>query len=362
MQSTENNQNYDIVIVGAGPAGCTVARYLSDKFKILLVDKAEFPRDKPCGGLLVQESQHFIKQLEPLEFIFSKPKKLKLRLMDWDGDKECKVDREYLNVVREKFDHWILELIGNNVTFWPKTELVDFYEKGDGVKIVVNKDNKTQVIKTRYLIGADGAASTVRKRMSTKEIRTYVAIQESVPAHIDSESYFIFDDSITNFYSWVIPKGDHVVVGGAFPMLSGNIRERFDLLKKKLAKKLDLVGEYEERESCLILRPESTDDITLGKKNILLVGEAAGLISPSTGEGISFALRSGYLCAHALNGMKNVYGNYEKLCKPLLEEISDKLLKSEALSDVKRREKVIKRWEALSQPNAQKVAKELWAK
>jgi len=353
---------YDVVIVGAGPAGCTVARYLSDKFNVLLIDRVSFPRDKPCGGLLVKESQYFIKQLEPLDFIFSKPKILELRLMDWDNDKDVKVEREYVNIHRDKFDYWLLQMVNEKVQVMPESELIEFYEKRNGINVVINSNGKAHIIKTKYLIGADGAASTVRKRITNIRNRTYVAIQETVKANINTDSYFIYDSDITDFYSWVIPKGDSVIVGSALPVDNGSVREKFELLKKKLAKNMGINGKYGERESCLILRPKTIDNICLGKNNVLLVGESAGLISPSTGEGISFALRSGYLCAHAINEVKNVYKEYEKLCKPLIDEISDKIIKSDAISDIKSREKVLSQWEVLSEPNVHLVAKQLWAK
>jgi len=355
-------QDYDVVIAGAGPAGCTTARYLSTKFNTLLIDRAEFPRDKPCGGLLVKESQHFIKQLEPLDFIFSKPKKLNLRLLDWDNNVEVDVKREYVNILRNKFDYWLLQLVENGVNFSPKTELLDFYERKDGLNVVVGKDNKTKLIKAKYLVGADGAASLVRKRLSPNRMRAYVAIQESVKVEFNTHAYFIYDKAITDFYSWIIPKGDVVTVGSALPMANGNIRDRFEFLKKKIAKNLQLEGDYTDRESCLILRPESTRDINLGKNHVLLAGEAAGLISPSTGEGISFALRSGYLCARAINNLKDVHAEYEKSCGPLINEISNKLIKSDALSDIKTLKKVLEKWTTLSEPDGRGKALEIWAK
>ena len=362
MQPNGVQQEYDVVIVGAGPAGCTVAKYLSDRFNILMIDRANFPRDKPCGGLLVEESQHFIKQLEPLDFVFSRPKKLKLRLVDWDNNTDVKVEREYVNVVRNKFDYWLEQLIDNRVTFMDNTELIDFFSRKDGTNIVISNGNKTKVIKANYVVGADGAGSLIWKALHPRKIRTYVAIQETVNYKLNSHAYFIYDHEVTDFYSWAIPKGDRTIVGAALPMVNGDIRAKFALLKKKAKKKLGVDGDYENRESSIILRPESIKDLVLGKDNILLVGEAAGLISPSTGEGISFALRSGKMCAHALNNLKDVEKEYKKLCQPLVDEISDKILKSNALSDVKTRTKVFEQWHAISEPLGHEKAVELWAK
>jgi geranylgeranyl diphosphate/geranylgeranyl-bacteriochlorophyllide a reductase len=362
MPPYDISPEYDIVIVGAGPAGCTAARYLSDKFSVLMIDKASFPRNKPCGGLLVEESQTFIKPLEPLDFIFPKPKKLKLELVDWGNGLKVEIDRDYVNVIRHKFDYWLMQLVGDKVAFMDKTELSDFILRDGGMNLVLNRDNKTHIVKARYLIGADGAGSTVRKKISPKPIRTYVAIQETVDFELNSHAYFIYDDEITDFYSWAIPKNGKLVIGSALRMNNGSIREKFDLLKAKLARNMGIEGQYDNKESCLLVRPETVEDIILGKGNILLAGEAAGLISPSTSEGISFALRSGKLAAHALNGMKDVLAEYTGLCSPLVEEISDRLLKSSALSERKSRKSVMERWHALSEPLGQQKAAELWSK
>lgn len=362
MPPEEIAPEYDVVIVGSGPAGCTAARYLSDRFKVLMIDRSVIPRSKPCGGLLVEESQQFIKLLEPLEFIFSKPKKVKLKLVDWDNDIEIDVEREYTNVIRNKFDYWLLQLINERVDVHAKTDLLDFFERKDGLNLVISRDNQTKIVKTTYLIGADGPGSIVRKHMSNKPIRTYVAIQESIKSDLNSHAYFVYDQEITDFYSWVIPKGDKLVVGSALAMNNGSIRDKWDLLKKKLEKKYGLKGDYRDRESCLLVRPSSVEDIILGRDNVLLAGEAAGLISPSTSEGISFALRSGRFCAHAINNAKDVGEYYKSLCKPLVDEIADKVLKSNALSDVKRRKKVLENWHAISEPKGHEKAVELWGK
>jgi len=356
---------YDIVIVGAGPAGCCLARYLSDKFKILIIDRSDFPRNKPCGGLLVDETQEFIKQLEPLGFIFSNPKRLDLKLIDWDNGSEIDLKRGYINVLRDKFDYWMLQLVEKNVDFLPKTELVDIIDKGGSLNLAINKDSRTHIIKTKYLIGADGASSTVRHHLSSKKMRAYVAIQEYVDnkGPVDGHTFFIYDNSVTDFYSWLIPKGDSLQIGAALPMANGNVRDLFLKLRKKVEKNLDIGGSVVgERESALILRPSSAGDINLGTKNILLVGEAAGLISPSTGEGISFALRSGYACANALNGGKDVAGAYTRGCSDLIRDIKEKAVKADALSDPAKRLSVFERWSSLSEDSSKDESLKLWSK
>lgn len=94
----------------------------------------------------------------------------------------------------------------------------------------------------------------------------------------------------------MIPKNGHLVIGSA--LQSETTKMKYDLFKAKLAEKFGVNGEVLRKEAHLIFRPSSINDIFLGTGNLMLFGEAAGLVSPSTGEGISFALRSGHYCAN----------------------------------------------------------------
>jgi len=323
---------YDMVIVGAGPAGCILTNYLSKEYKVLLVEKSSIPRTKPCGGMLVEESQEIIKKLDPPNYIFSNPKNLDLEYADYDNNIRKKLNRKFLNVYRGPFDYWLFKLLDKKPhDFISNAELMDFEIKNGGVKLKI-KNETTKEIKTKYLVGADGARSLIRSKIG-QPIKHYLAIQkyyETGSLQLDHAT-FIFNNSITDFYSWIIPKQLYFVIGSALPLQ--NAHERFRQFEKSISKTIQLTKNI-EMEAALISRPQSEKDIFLGQRNILLLGEAAGFISPSFGEGISFALRSAQNLAKIFNeNFDTPYANYLRLCKPLIEEVKDKIKKAELISN-----------------------------
>ncbi len=335
---TEDVSSYDVVIVGAGPAGCITSRFLDKDFKVLLLDWSRMPRDKPCGGLLVEEAYSIIKKLNPLEDIFSLPRTLNLKNVDWNNDIIIKTNRNLVNISRRAFDHWLLKLSEGKVKFSSETKFLDFKQRDGALNILVEKSNKKEIIRSKYLIGADGALSSIRRQVEKRQIKQYFAVQELIKSdkNVGDNALFIYDNKITDFYSWVIPKDKNMVIGSALE--KNDIKSKFNFFKNKLKARHGVYGTATKKEVAIINRVLSKKDISLGKNNVFLVGESAGLISPSTGEGISFAVRSGLNCANAINkNFDNAFMSYMYLCQPLENEIEKKVKKAEMLSDPEKR-------------------------
>jgi flavin-dependent dehydrogenase len=109
----------------------------------------------------------------------------------------------------------------------------------------------------------------------------------------------VFDPEITDYYSWTIPKDGSVIVGAAFLPKRG-CRSRFELLKQKMPALGFRLGRSVRRDTALLLRPTAPGQIETGSGKAALIGEAAGWISPSSAEGLSYALRSAMMMAGAL--------------------------------------------------------------
>jgi len=323
---------YDVVIVGAGPAGCFLVKNLYENHRILLIDKSPIPRVKSCGGMLVEESQEIISKLNPPDYVFVNPKEINLTYMDYDNKKMKDTNRKFWNVFRGPFDYWLFRLLDKKQhDFVSNTELLDFEVKTNGIKLKL-KNETVKYVKTKYLVGADGARSIIRRRVAAP-LKQYLAVQKSY--EIDhqrlDQAIFIFCNQITDFYSWVIPKQLYFVIGSALPLQNTN--EKFKLFEKIISKTIKLSKNI-EIEAAMLSRPQSKNDISLGRDNIFLAGEAAGMVSPSFGEGISFALRSSQNLAKALNeDFKSPRVKYTALCDPLIYELNSKIKKSEVLSN-----------------------------
>ena len=300
---------FDITIIGAGPAGSTLARLLGKYFRIALLDRRTFSASQPlslnkcCGGLLAPDAQAMLARLGlgvPDEVLAS-PQLFSVRTIDLPSGLEQYYQRHYLNVDRERFDSWLLSLVPDTVTQIKDALFQTALVEKELVKVQYAQQGKTKNIYTRYLIGADGANSLVRKLIKSPlpGPEKYMAFQEWFPATTPLP-YFaaLFDQTLTDFYGWLIPKNDKLIVGGAF-RAENDSQQKFFQMKKKLLKFGFELKTPLYREGAWVERPMKSDQICLGEGPILLIGEAAGWISPSSAEGFSYAMSSALALAKA---------------------------------------------------------------
>ncbi len=334
---------YDIVIIGAGPAGSNLTRLISDKYKILWIDKRDMENENPknkkgkcCGGLLAPDAQKMIARLGlslPSDILVN-PQIFAVRTIDIANNIERLYQRFYLNFDRDKFDKWFVSLVADQVEKKFNTLFIGFTKIPDGYKIRYIHNGQEKFAKTRIIIGADGANSKVRNLIS-KGInmpKQYIAIQEWFEcANLIPYYGAIFDEEITDFYSWVIPKENCILLGSALKPKE-NPWEKFELLKVKLR---DFGFNFDKRiktEGAYICRPNKISSFYVGDENIALIGEAAGAISPSSAQGISYALKTSLHLAHSLQtGSEGFLERYKKNVNDIKVNLLLKNLKSPAM-------------------------------
>lgn len=296
---------YDIVIIGAGPAGSTLARLLDKVYSIAVIDKKRLEEGyhKPCGGLLATDAQKALSRFGltlPKEVLVD-PQIFAVRTIDLDSSMTRHYQRFYINLDRHKFDLWLKSLIPKHVTVFDDTTCTHITRREDGYHIEYIQNGMKHTITAKYIVGADGANSMVRRYLyPNKRIRNYVAIQQWF-SEMNPKPFYscIFDSKNTDCYSWTISKDGYFIFGGAYP--KRGCRKRFDDQKKRLENLGICFGKVLKTEGCLVLRPSKPGDFCTGKDNIFLIGEAAGFISPSSLEGISSAINSGYYLSEILN-------------------------------------------------------------
>ncbi len=331
---------FDITIIGGGPAGATLARLLSDQYRVLLVDKRALDRahddEKCCGGLLAPDAQKVLARLGlgiP-QHILTGPQPFAVKTLDWDNHLIRYYQRHYINIDREKFDVWLNDLIPDNVTKWYGCNyLASQFEEGfHSLKLRRNGEKIT--VKSKILVGADGALSRVRKNGFPNQdtpqkygsIQEWFTVEQSLPFSLS-----VFDEEVTDFYSWAIQKNNQLIIGSAIPV-GQNPADKFNLLKDKLrAKGIDL-GEPDRRHGTLIFRPTKASHFQIGNHETALIGEAAGFISPSSAEGISYALKSAISLSEALNkSLDEFFPHYQKCSKKLCRNLRLKHWKSKIM-------------------------------
>jgi flavin-dependent dehydrogenase len=312
--SFSENDSYDVVIVGAGPAGSVLAQLIGNAYKVLLLEKRDFRKpfgeplysglQKCCGGLLDSSAQEMLAKLGlalPQEVLCG-PQPFGIKAIDLNSGQARNFQRNYINIDRESFDTWLCSLVPSTVNIRFNAWYQKHDEVNDEIKVRYTEDGQAHEVTTKVLVGADGAISAVRRKLGIRgPSRKYFSIQEWFCDAAPLNSYgAFFDNRISDFYLWTIPKNDALVVGATFPARK-NCLERFELFKNELRKhgyKIDAEKSF-RKNGAFILRPRSFQTST-GKGNVALIGEAGGFISPSSAEGISFAMKTACALADAL--------------------------------------------------------------
>ncbi|HHP51286.1 MAG TPA: geranylgeranyl reductase family protein [Moorella mulderi] len=310
---------YDVIICGAGPAGSTCARFLAGQgAEVLLLDKAVFPRPKICGGGLTRgavkelppgweglkegEIRHLVflfKNEEPVEITFTQP--------------------VVYTVSRTLLDHWLLEqALEAGAKLREGFRVLGIEEDSKGTRVW---GPKGESLRARYVVGADGAHSVVRRHLDLSIERGFCLNLEVPKPQVFSGEKIYFTYGYLLGYGWIFPRGAHLSVGmGAFFNCKVNFKPYLEKFCRKVG--IDLPS-IPWQGACLSFLPEG--EVRLHTDRVLLIGEAAGLVDPFTGEGISHALRSARWAAgilmKALRGGGGLEEYGEKLGREMLRHI-----------------------------------------
>ncbi len=292
-----NNSQSDVIVIGAGPAGCSAAYDLAKfGFSVTLLDKSNFPRVKPCAGGIT------IKSLLALRYSISPI--IKRVCFDfaagWSVD-HIKLFRSKYPIaamtVRSEFDSFCLnKCLECGVRFHQISKIIE-----------INKTNHIWIVKTNesefrgsYLIGADGANSVVRRMLSLGDhVKSGVALEANV--QVDASEHFNMEmdfGDIDHGYAWIFPKGDHLNVGiYSLKKIKSAKKRLLEFCHKRLNISLD--------EKMIIGHtiPYNGHHFLHTPGQAILVGDAAGIIDPVLGEGIYNAIRSGQIAANAIKEM-----------------------------------------------------------
>jgi len=286
-------EHFDVLVVGAGPAGSATAHQLAARgVRVLVADRARFPRDKPCGGGLTTRA---LKRcpVDPTPVVEDRVDFVELRFRYGDAVVRSARDTVIWMTQRRRLDAFLLDAAR---------------EQGAEVResAQVTHDGGIRVggtpVSADVMVGADGANGTTARAVSLGTGIVHGVALEGNARYEDlsSDRYrgraIVELADIPGGYGWVFPKGDHVNVGvGAWAEEGPRLREHL----ARVCAAHDLVPEQLEqlRGHRLPLRRPGT---RVARERALLVGDAAGLIDPVSGDGMYECFVSAELAADAI--------------------------------------------------------------
>ena len=331
MPETTLLAHYDTIVAGAGPSGVMTALHAARRGSVLLVDSSALPRDKSCGGMLNEYTQRFLEPFGSLpDDAILDPKWVNFRYHDWDRNIRKPTELRFLNVDRRRFDDWLVSLLPDNVTVVGSVGVTRFEDRGAQLAVGLKNGRGEMSVSCRNLVGADGPRSTVRRTLGIGSVQTYVTLQDFCRVEGDLEPYFdciYMRDIGDEFgYAYVVPKGDVAIVGSVFYPKTKRPHLKQDQVVERLRAQLPL-GESTKREAWVALSVRRADDVVPGRGKVLLAGEAGGFMSPTSGEGISYALNTGRLAGLAIaeNDPDSALAAYSAATREIAGNVSRKL-------------------------------------
>ncbi len=341
---------YDFIVIGAGPAGSAFCKYISSKYKVLLVDKRDvdennnFTSSKACGGLLNLECQKelAVQSLAIPREVLEEPQMFTVRAFDFDNKISRHYQKSYMNIDRTLFDSFLFNKISSDIDVLTSSLYLSHNIKKHYIEVKIKSNNEINIFKTKRLIDATGAGAFISKDLHSRP-RAYACLQRHYKFKNRLPYMFsAFDKNLTDYYAWGVQKADTLIVGAAIND-KNKAKAKFDYFINKLSEMGFDLSEEIKREGALLLRPKKVSDVYIGKKPIYVIGEAAGLISPSSSEGISFALRSGRFLAESINqSIVNFPYEYAKKVKSLKRAMFIKEKKSRLMYPILPRKIIIR--------------------
>jgi len=317
-------EEYDLIIVGAGPAGAATALYASRLgLKILLLDKEKFPRDKVCGDAISGKSMEVLRDLDLIKeaqelpgshihsVVFGSPK-FKLIDIPLQGSKRKDVPTG-LVIPRKIFDAFMFEKAeqkaARSITGFQMIDIIKDNDHICGVKGLNQNSGNREEFYGKIIIGADGFNSLIARKtgiFNRDPNHWIVAVRQYYEnvSGLENQIELHFVDEIIPGYFWIFPAGKNlanvglgIVQSALYKNPSFNLKNALEDVVKNKA----FCSRFQNATPVTGISGWNLPVASTHRKNygngFLLTGDAAGLIDPFTGEGIGNALISGKYAA-----------------------------------------------------------------
>jgi geranylgeranyl reductase len=302
---------FDVVIVGGGPSGATAAHRLAQQgHSVLLLDRAG--RAKPCGGAI---PPRLIKDFGIPDSLLVAKARCARMISPSRKHVDIPIDNGFVGMVnRDSFDEWLREraATAGAVRRTGNFEKLSRDDNGTSVVHYIARDRHMHgeglpaTVRARSVIGADGARSEVARQAVPGAERTrYVfAYHEIVKApavkpagYDDSRCDVFYEGRLSpDFYGWVFPHGDTLSIGTGSADKGFSLRGAVEALRKTAG--LDTSETLRREGAPIPMKPLPRWD---NGRDVVLAGDAAGVVAPASGEGIYYAMLGGQLAAESVH-------------------------------------------------------------
>ncbi|MBY0611274.1 MAG: geranylgeranyl diphosphate reductase [Beijerinckiaceae bacterium] len=298
-------ETFDVVVVGGGPSGATAANDLARQGRsVLMLDRAG--RIKPCGGAIPPRLMRdfdipdslLCTKVRAAEIIAPSARSVDMPIMD--GGFVGMVDRDV-------FDEWLRERAVLSGAERRSGTFTAFSRDEDGTAIIEYKPKagtETKRVRARAVIGADGAVSGVAKQAVPQAgkipyVFAYHEIirmpEDATPQSKATCGVYYQGKFSPDFYAWIFPHGKTISVGTGTAHKGFSLRTAVEDLRAELG--LDTVETVRREGAPLPLYPAKRWD---NGRDVVLAGDAAGVVAPASGEGIYYAMLGGRLAGEAV--------------------------------------------------------------
>lgn len=304
-------ETFDVVVIGGGPAGATAAHDLALQGRtVLLLDRAG--RVKPCGGAI---PPRLIKDFEiPDALLVAKARSARM-VAPSNKCVDMPIDNGFVGMVdRASFDEWLRERASGCGAVRRIGRFERLERDGDGMSVVHylsgaggrKGQSQPASVRARSIIGADGACSRVAAQSipNAKDTRYVFAYHEIVKApalkpvgYDDTRCDVYYQGALSpDFYGWVFPHGETLSIGTGTADKGFSMRAAVGRLRE--ASGLGDAETLRQEGAPLPMKPLARWD---NGRDLVLAGDAAGVVAPASGEGIYYAMAGGRLAADAVN-------------------------------------------------------------